>query len=427
LNLIIIESDFWSKVLEESIKEMEQQQQWHSSKNIVWLINPGNPTVKEFMDMSDTSDNQNNSKNLEDGAVGGASGGGCADGGSTSTTSSDESRLAIQRCLQSLAHASQCRDINCRITSCRKMKRVLQHIKRCKCRSNKGAQPTSNCPICKQLISLCCYHAKQCTESKCPVPYCVNIKFKLRQQQLLKRLQEIQILNRCSPLMTGISQQSSQHDCRPSPQELVTHPQQQSQTTQMNNLYVKCKPVHNSQQQQIQQQILERRIALMASLSKHSSQPQKSPQQHYMKPTTATPLPTNASGLQEVVTRDQQQPQLNQMNNPYVKSEPVHHLQQQEPQQSPRPTINCNQQQMYSNVTPQRYWTQNVSEEKPQSVPLTRSAPQQRLTYPVFQTQRPPIPSDILLSQQQSDFGAQQHQQQEFTPEDQLTIIIENL
>jgi E1A/CREB-binding protein len=396
---------------------MEQQQQWHSSKNIVWLINPGNPTDKQFLDMLNTSGNQKNSKNLEDG-----SGGGCADGSGSSTTSSDESRkLAIQRSLQSLAHASQCRDISCRVTSCHKMKRVLQHIKRCKCRSNKeGAQPTTGCPICKQLISLCCYHAKQCTENKCSVPHCVNIKFKLRQQQLLKRLQRIQILNRRSLLMTGMSQQSSQHDYNPSTQQLP-------QSTQTNNPYVKGKPMHHFQQQQlIQQQILERRIALMASLSKHSSQSQTSqqtvPEQDYMKP--ATPPPTDAARVQEVVARDHQQSQPTQMNNPYEKSEPVHKFQQQ---QSLRPTINSNQQQMHSNVTLQRYWTQNASEEKPQRAPLTGSAPQLRLTSPAFQTQRPPIPSDILLSQQQLDFRAQQLQQQELPPEDQLSIIIENL
>jgi len=86
-----------------------------------------NPTDEEFMDMLDTSDNQNNSENLEDGAVGGVSGSGCADGGSSSTISSYERRrLAIQRSLQSVAHASQCRDISCCFTSCHEMKRVLQ-------------------------------------------------------------------------------------------------------------------------------------------------------------------------------------------------------------------------------------------------------------------------------------------------------------
>nr|5HP0_A Chain A, CREB-binding protein,Cellular tumor antigen p53 fusion protein [Mus musculus] len=86
-------------------------------------------------------------------------------------------RLSIQRCIQSLVHACQCRNANCSLPSCQKMKRVVQHTKGCKRKTNGG------CPVCKQLIALCCYHAKHCQENKCPVPFCLNIKHKLRQQQ----------------------------------------------------------------------------------------------------------------------------------------------------------------------------------------------------------------------------------------------------
>ncbi|XP_065159068.1 CREB-binding protein isoform X2 [Atheta coriaria] len=99
-------------------------------------------------------------------------------------------KLSIQRCIQSLVHACQCRDANCRLTSCCKMKRVVTHTKVCKRKTNGG------CPICKQLIALCCYHAKHCQESKCPVPFCLNIKHKLKQQQLQQRLQQAQLLRR---------------------------------------------------------------------------------------------------------------------------------------------------------------------------------------------------------------------------------------
>ncbi|TFK07320.1 lymphocyte antigen 6 complex locus protein G6c-like [Platysternon megacephalum] len=101
----------------------------------------------------------------------------------TATTQSpgDSRRLSIQRCIQSLVHACQCRNANCSLPSCQKMKRVVQHTKGCKRKTNGG------CPICKQLIALCCYHAKHCQENKCPVPFCLNIKHKLRQQQLLPR------------------------------------------------------------------------------------------------------------------------------------------------------------------------------------------------------------------------------------------------
>lgn len=90
-------------------------------------------------------------------------------------------KQSIQRCIQSLVHACQCRDANCRLPSCQKMKRVVQHTKNCKRKTNGG------CPICKQLIALCCYHAKHCQEIKCLVPFCPNIKHKLKQQQLQQR------------------------------------------------------------------------------------------------------------------------------------------------------------------------------------------------------------------------------------------------
>jgi len=116
------------------------------------------------------------------------------DGGATEATTANNPqearKLSIQRCIQSLVHACQCRDANCRLPSCHKMKRVVSHTKACKRKTNGG------CPICKQLIALCCYHAKLCQEAKCPVPFCLNIKQKLRQQQLQQRLQEAAMMRR---------------------------------------------------------------------------------------------------------------------------------------------------------------------------------------------------------------------------------------
>ncbi|XP_024140259.1 histone acetyltransferase p300 isoform X2 [Oryzias melastigma] len=118
------------------------------------------------------------------------------------TTQSPEysRRLSIQRCIQSLVHACQCRNANCSLPSCQKMKRVVQHTKGCKRKTNGG------CPICKQLIALCCYHAKHCQENKCPVPFCLNIKHKLRQQQLQHRLQQAQMLRRRMASMQRVGQ-----------------------------------------------------------------------------------------------------------------------------------------------------------------------------------------------------------------------------
>uniref|UniRef100_A0AAY4BYQ9 histone acetyltransferase n=1 Tax=Denticeps clupeoides TaxID=299321 RepID=A0AAY4BYQ9_9TELE len=99
-------------------------------------------------------------------------------------------RLSIQRCIQSLVHACQCRNANCSLPSCQKMKRVVQHTRSCKRKTNGG------CPVCKQLIALCCYHAKHCQEAKCPVPFCLNIKQKLLQQQLQHRMQQAHLIRR---------------------------------------------------------------------------------------------------------------------------------------------------------------------------------------------------------------------------------------
>ncbi|XP_078140564.1 CREB binding protein b isoform X2 [Centroberyx gerrardi] len=118
-------------------------------------------------------------------------------GGEASKSPQESRRLSIQRCIQSLVHACQCRNANCSLPSCQKMKRVVQHTKGCKRKTNGG------CPVCKQLIALCCYHAKHCQENKCPVPFCLNIKHKLRQQQLQHRLQQAQMMQRRMATMAG--------------------------------------------------------------------------------------------------------------------------------------------------------------------------------------------------------------------------------
>nr|UYO08131.1 CBP1 [Bursaphelenchus xylophilus] len=94
--------------------------------------------------------------------------------------SNSRNNESVKRCIQSLVHAVQCRDSNCRRTTCHKMKKVVQHTKLCKRRQN------SSCQVCKQLIALCCYHAKHCTLAICNVPFCPNIRQKLAEQ---KRLQ----------------------------------------------------------------------------------------------------------------------------------------------------------------------------------------------------------------------------------------------
>ncbi|XP_065566300.1 CREB-binding protein-like [Artemia franciscana] len=107
--------------------------------------------------------------------------------------------LSIQKCIQSLVHACQCQNINCHSPSCQKIKCVVSHAQSCRKKTN------GSCPLCKQLIALCCYHAKNCPENKCPVPFCPSIKAKLKQQQLQQRLQQQQQMRRRMAMMTGRS------------------------------------------------------------------------------------------------------------------------------------------------------------------------------------------------------------------------------
>uniref|UniRef100_H2YZW9 histone acetyltransferase n=1 Tax=Ciona savignyi TaxID=51511 RepID=H2YZW9_CIOSA len=85
--------------------------------------------------------------------------------------------LAVQRCINSLVHACQCRNANCNSPACSRMKKIVTHTKSCKRKAGGG------CPICKQLIALCVYHAKICQESKCQVPFCYTLKMRMKQQE----------------------------------------------------------------------------------------------------------------------------------------------------------------------------------------------------------------------------------------------------
>uniref|UniRef100_A0A915L5B2 histone acetyltransferase n=1 Tax=Romanomermis culicivorax TaxID=13658 RepID=A0A915L5B2_ROMCU len=117
----------------------------------------------------------------------------------------------LQRCIQSLVHSCQCRDANCRRLTCHKMKRVVQHTRQCKRRQN------GPCLVCKQLIALCCYHAKHCQEQQCPVPFCPNIRQKLAEQAAqLKKKRDREMIRRIQ-LMGGANNGPSSNAPQPSP------------------------------------------------------------------------------------------------------------------------------------------------------------------------------------------------------------------
>ncbi|KAG9340446.1 hypothetical protein JZ751_021559 [Albula glossodonta] len=66
--------------------------------------------------------------------------------GEASKSPQESRRLSIQRCIQSLVHACQCRNANCSLASCQKMKRVVQHTKGCKRKTNGGCPQQPNTP-----------------------------------------------------------------------------------------------------------------------------------------------------------------------------------------------------------------------------------------------------------------------------------------
>ncbi|XP_048870054.1 histone acetyltransferase p300-like [Brienomyrus brachyistius] len=97
--------------------------------------------------------------------------------GAEATESPQDSRYpSFQRCIQSLVHACQCHNASCTVHACQKMRRMVQHSKGCKHKTDGG------CPNCKQLIALCCYHAKHCQDNTCPVPYCLKVRRKSMRQ-----------------------------------------------------------------------------------------------------------------------------------------------------------------------------------------------------------------------------------------------------
>ena len=86
---------------------------------------------------------------------------------------------AIQRFIQVLVHAAQCRDRSCKSPPCAKMKRIMSHVRGC-----------TQCGVCKQFLSLCLQHAKTCKSSNCSVPLCANLKKHILEKQRQTSIQE---------------------------------------------------------------------------------------------------------------------------------------------------------------------------------------------------------------------------------------------
>lgn len=99
-------------------------------------------------------------------------------------------RKLVDAFKQSLEHACQCRDANCRLPRCQYMKKVVSHAKSCR--------KMAVCMKCKHLIGLCLYHAKHCTNNRCKVLFCEEYKQKLKEHN---RRQQAEMLQRRKAVM----------------------------------------------------------------------------------------------------------------------------------------------------------------------------------------------------------------------------------
>ncbi len=72
-------------------------------------------------------------------------------------------QLHMQRMLDAIRHAIQCRNANCIIKSCVPCQRLIQHSKDC----TKASR--NQCPLCSKILTPIWTHAKTCTDQNCPV------------------------------------------------------------------------------------------------------------------------------------------------------------------------------------------------------------------------------------------------------------------
>ena len=139
--------------------------------------------------------------------------------------------LLLQRYIKSLVHASYCngyvtrKDANgvpqkgaCQDMGCCKMKNFIEHAKACK---NNGSK---KCVNCRQLMALCTYHSKQCTEFKCLVPYCMAIRSKRHQERKRMKFKKVQMMNRRMASMQRGGTSVLNYQSTPTPQR--SFPQQ---------------------------------------------------------------------------------------------------------------------------------------------------------------------------------------------------------
>ena len=300
----------------------------------------------------------------------------------------------IEMYLNTFMHAVHCRNANCTFAKCMQFKRVVAHSRACTKFKN------SQCDFCRQLVALCIYHAKTCKDDHCQVPFCGNIKIKLKQQKAFNSQAERRRMlmmnktfraaaaqanamnnnnNPSSPNATNGNEEANiqgpnnnnTQNLTPSSSasqlsQVQMHPQQSQQFIQQTQLHHTNnmndnQPHHQmingqmhpqqiqQQPQQIQAQIVHQQPTMHINLpSTHQIQ-----HQIIQNPSIQTqqyqPQQPNPIHQQQIHPQQQQQPQYIQQQQP-----PQHNVHIQQNSASPSPslnTININQspqQNMYN-------------------------------------------------------------------------------
>ena len=81
----------------------------------------------------------------------------------TPVNQQQQKQATLQRMVDAIRHAVQCRNANCFVKTCATCQRLLQHVKDCP----KGTK--NNCTVCNKLASPMWFHAKICTDQNCIV------------------------------------------------------------------------------------------------------------------------------------------------------------------------------------------------------------------------------------------------------------------
>ncbi len=108
-----------------------------------------------------------------------------------------ERQRSIQLHMTLLLHAATCNSPKCHSQNCAKMKGLLQHGEKCQTKAAGG------CNVCKRIWTLLQIHARQCKESKCPVPKCLAIRERFRQIAAAQRAMDDRRRQHFNAITTG--------------------------------------------------------------------------------------------------------------------------------------------------------------------------------------------------------------------------------